>query len=138
MFQILKFKSRVVKKEYCFEISDVPVESDYLEVRYSTKFPEVTQLEGDTFCKIFGVKTSALENLLLHKNIYGPCWLEVKAKNDINPVSWCDMNVTCEGINCIKVRTAITFPNSGCFYLMFNCTTQNRVNFVMKTAILTS
>ena len=92
-----------MNKKYCFEISDVPVESDYLEVRYSCKFPEVTQLEGDTFCKIFGAKTSALENLLLHKNIYGPCWLEIKAKNDINPVSWCDMNMTCEGVNCIKV-----------------------------------
>ena len=92
-----------MNKKYCFEISDVPVESEYLEVRYSAKFPEITQIEGDTFCKIFGAKTSALENLLLYNKIYGPCWLQAKCSQDFSPLSWCEMNFVCEGMNSVKV-----------------------------------
>jgi hypothetical protein len=34
-FKINEFKSRPVKKKYCFEMTDVPNFGDYVEVRYS-------------------------------------------------------------------------------------------------------
>lgn len=33
-----EFKSRKVTKNYCFNLPDIPAQSDYLEVRYSVSF----------------------------------------------------------------------------------------------------
>nr|KAG5708297.1 hypothetical protein BaRGS_021231 [Batillaria attramentaria] len=38
--KIMTFKSRPVSKKYAFDKTDVPVESDYLEVRYSSSFDQ--------------------------------------------------------------------------------------------------
>ncbi|CAH3146316.1 unnamed protein product [Pocillopora meandrina] len=74
-----------------FEIEDVPVTSEYLEVRYSADGPQLPcDLSGQTFSHVFGTNTSSLELLLLNRKMKGPCWLNVKLPQlPQQPVSWC-------------------------------------------------
>ncbi|XP_008146607.2 DNA polymerase alpha catalytic subunit [Eptesicus fuscus] len=90
-YKIMKFKSKIVEKNYAFEIPDVPEKSEYLEVRYSSEMPQLPQdLKGETFSHVFGTNTSSLELFLMNRKIKGPCWLEVKNPQLINqPISWC-------------------------------------------------
>jgi len=77
-YKIMKFKSMKVTRSYVFGEKDVPVESEYLEVRYSSEFPVLpADLAGETFSHAFGTNTSALEMLILDRRIKGPCWLDV-------------------------------------------------------------
>ncbi|XP_013385601.1 DNA polymerase alpha catalytic subunit-like, partial [Lingula anatina] len=90
---ITMFKSRKVTKEYCFEVADIPVESEYMEVRYNgAKFPTriPQELKGETFSHVFGTNTSFLELLLLERKLKGPSWIDIKAPQIIKaPMSWC-------------------------------------------------
>uniref|UniRef100_H0XAR0 DNA polymerase n=1 Tax=Otolemur garnettii TaxID=30611 RepID=H0XAR0_OTOGA len=90
-YKIMKFKSKIVEKNYAFEIPDVPEKSEYLEVRYSAEMPQLPQdLKGETFSHVFGTNTSSLELFLMSRKIKGPCWLEVKNPQLLNqPISWC-------------------------------------------------
>ncbi|XP_040856079.1 DNA polymerase alpha catalytic subunit isoform X1 [Ochotona curzoniae] len=90
-YKIMKFKSKIVEKNYAFEVPDVPEKSEYLEVRYSAELPQLPQdLKGETFSHVFGTNTSSLELFLMNRKIKGPCWLEVKNPQLLNqPVSWC-------------------------------------------------
>ncbi|XP_062939609.1 DNA polymerase alpha catalytic subunit isoform X2 [Cynocephalus volans] len=90
-YKIMKFKSKIVEKNYAFEIPDVPEKSEYLEVRYSAEVPQLPQdLKGETFSHVFGTNTSSLELFLMNRKIKGPCWLEVKNPQLLNqPISWC-------------------------------------------------
>ncbi|XP_016064788.1 PREDICTED: DNA polymerase alpha catalytic subunit isoform X2 [Miniopterus natalensis] len=90
-YKIMKFKSKIVEKNYAFEIPDVPEKSEYLEVRYSSEMPQLPQdLKGETFSHVFGTNTSSLELFLMNRKIKGPCWLEVKNPQLLSqPVSWC-------------------------------------------------
>ncbi|XP_054978992.1 DNA polymerase alpha catalytic subunit [Sorex araneus] len=89
--RIMKFKSKIVEKNYAFEIPDVPEKSEYLEVRYSAEMPQLPpDLKGETFSHVFGTNTSSLELFLMNRKIKGPCWLEVKNPQLLNqPISWC-------------------------------------------------
>ncbi|XP_035693536.1 DNA polymerase alpha catalytic subunit-like [Branchiostoma floridae] len=89
--KIMKFNSRKVTKQYAFEKLDVPVESDYLEVRYSSDLPALpADLKGETFSHVFGTNTSSTELFLLERRIKGPCWLDIKLPQKPNqPISWC-------------------------------------------------
>ncbi|XP_044179976.1 DNA polymerase alpha catalytic subunit-like isoform X2 [Acropora millepora] len=89
--RIMKFISRKVQKAYAFEIQDVPVMSDYLEVRYSAEYAQLpSDLSGETFSHVFGTNTSSLELLLLNRKMKGPCWLNIKMPQlPQQPVSWC-------------------------------------------------
>lgn len=90
-FKILQFKSKKVTKKYCFDIYEVPDESEYLEVRYSADLPALpSNLCGETFSHVFGTKSSALELFLLDRRIRGPGWLDVKFPQlPSAAVSWC-------------------------------------------------
>ncbi|XP_053511751.1 DNA polymerase alpha catalytic subunit isoform X2 [Artibeus jamaicensis] len=92
-YKIMKFKSKIVEKNYAFEIPDIPEKSEYLEVRYSSEMPQLPQdLKGETFSHVFGTNTSGLELFLMNRKIKGPCWLEVKNPQLINqPISWCKL-----------------------------------------------
>ncbi|XP_075769401.1 DNA polymerase alpha catalytic subunit isoform X2 [Pelodiscus sinensis] len=90
-YKIMKFRSKKIEKNYAFEIPDVPIKSDYLEVRYSAEFPRLPQdLKGETFSHVFGTNTSSLELLLMSRKIKGPSWLEIKNPQLLTqPFSWC-------------------------------------------------
>ncbi|GFN73923.1 DNA polymerase, partial [Plakobranchus ocellatus] len=91
--KIDKFRSMKVKKKYAFELMDVPVEADYLEVRYSADLTTLpTDLKGETFSHVFGTKTSSLELLLLNRKMKGPAWLDLKCPQvTTTATSWCKL-----------------------------------------------
>ncbi|XP_070539037.1 DNA polymerase alpha catalytic subunit-like [Ptychodera flava] len=90
-YKIMKFKSMKVTREYCFEKTDVPAESEYLEIRYAADMPQLPMdLKGETFSHAFGTNTSSTELLLLHRKMKGPSWLDIKLPQlPTQPVSWC-------------------------------------------------
>nr|XP_032834503.1 DNA polymerase alpha catalytic subunit isoform X2 [Petromyzon marinus] len=96
-FRIMKFKSRKVEKCYAFEGKDVPVQSEYLEVKYLAQYPAVpADLCGQTFSRVFGSSTSSLERLLVTRGIHGPCWVHVASPQlSARPVSWCRVECLC-------------------------------------------
>ncbi|KAF6204005.1 hypothetical protein GE061_002344 [Apolygus lucorum] len=96
-YKILEFKSKKVSKKFAFGKEDIPLESDYLEIRYSAASRALpSELIGETFCRVFGCRTSFLEILFLDRGIKGPCWLEIFNPVPNNaPCSWCKIEATC-------------------------------------------
>ncbi|XP_068086405.1 DNA polymerase alpha catalytic subunit [Anabrus simplex] len=95
-FNILQFKSRKVERSYCFDdVTDVPLTSEYLEVKYSASQPAIpSNTSGRTFSHVFGSNKSPLEMLLLDRKIKGPCWLDITEPQAVNnPMSWCKVEV---------------------------------------------
>ncbi|KAJ8971883.1 hypothetical protein NQ314_000496 [Rhamnusium bicolor] len=97
--QIASFRARYVNKKYAFD-PEIPVESDYMEVRYPATDPKIDinnlKQKPRTFSKIFGSNTSFLEILLLERKIKGPCWLDISSPVPVsNPISWCKFEVNC-------------------------------------------
>ncbi|XP_063979720.1 DNA polymerase alpha catalytic subunit [Diachasmimorpha longicaudata] len=104
--RISEFRTQTVKKNYAFEIEGIPVESDYLEVRYPASYsPIPSDYTGKTIEHIFGSSVNALELLLIERDIKGPCWLEIK-----NPIvveglaTWCKLQVNCLKMENISVH----------------------------------
>jgi DNA polymerase alpha subunit A len=66
-----------VKKTYTFERADVPKGGGYfLELNYPYMCPPLeADLTGEHFTALFGTHTSALELLLLQREMMGPGWL---------------------------------------------------------------
>ncbi|BFZ06575.1 hypothetical protein BsWGS_09614 [Bradybaena similaris] len=91
--KIDEFRSMKVKKNYAFDKFDVPVEADYLEVRYSADRPVLPlDLKGETFSHVFGTNTSSLEHLLINRKMKGPAWLELKSPQvPAAETSWCKL-----------------------------------------------
>ncbi|RUS87909.1 hypothetical protein EGW08_004325 [Elysia chlorotica] len=91
--KIDQFRAMKVKKKYAFEMMDVPVEADYLEIRYSADLPSLwSDLKGETFSHVFGTKTSSLELLLLNRKMKGPAWLDLKCPQvSTAATSWCKL-----------------------------------------------
>ena len=86
--RITEFRNRPASKKYAFELTDVPRESDYLEVLYSfssTQSPNSTDtepqlpfdLQGNTFGRVFGTTTALFERFVLERKVMGPCWLQI-------------------------------------------------------------
>ncbi|XP_070112929.1 DNA polymerase alpha catalytic subunit isoform X9 [Equus caballus] len=111
-YKIMKFKSKIVEKNYAFEIPDVPEKSEYLEVRYSAELPQLPQdLKGETFSHVFGTNTSSLELFLMNRKIKGPCWLEVKNPQLLNqPISWCKVEAMVSKPDLVNVIKDVSPP----------------------------
>ncbi|XP_058391579.1 DNA polymerase alpha catalytic subunit isoform X3 [Diceros bicornis minor] len=111
-YKIMKFKSKIVEKNYAFEIPDVPEKSEYLEVRYSAEMPQLPQdLKGETFSHVFGTNTSSLELFLMNRKIKGPCWLEVKNPQLLNqPISWCKVEAMVLKPDLVNVIKEVSSP----------------------------
>lgn len=101
--RIMKFTSRRVNCKYAFDQSDVPQESEYLQVKYSAEYDAPpTNASGKTFSRVFGTTTSrylsgslwplamlvtfppppplslcSLEQLIVTCQLKGPCWLHI-------------------------------------------------------------
>ncbi|XP_034238111.1 DNA polymerase alpha catalytic subunit [Thrips palmi] len=95
-FKITQFKSKKVTKNYAFNLPDVPLSSEYLEVKYPASCGALpSNLEGSTFSRIFGTNTNSLELLLIERRIKGPCWLDLHAPEPVkNSVSWCKIEAS--------------------------------------------
>lgn len=85
-YKISKFQSKPSSKKFAWNVKgiDVPYESEYLEVRYSSEFgPLPFNLEGKTFSRVFGTTQTAQELLVLQSKLKGPSW--ILAKNCSTP-----------------------------------------------------
>ena len=102
-----RMRSRPVLKNYCFEEGGVPrEETEYVEVRYPASCPELSSTTtGRTFSKVFGTRTSCMEQFILSRDLMGPCWLELRGlKPNRGTVSWCKFEVGVDRpVNCIKL-----------------------------------
>ncbi|CAG8551442.1 12204_t:CDS:10 [Ambispora leptoticha] len=78
-YKITTWASKVVSRKYCFEMADVPSDTNYLKVVYSYSLPGLpNDLSGETFSHIFGANRNPLELFIIKRKIMGPCWLEIQ------------------------------------------------------------
>lgn len=77
-------RSKPERMKYCFELPEVPRESDYLKVLLPFDTPKSkydtipSDLSSDTFHHVFGGNANIFETFAIQKKIMGPCWLEFK------------------------------------------------------------
>ncbi|ETN64245.1 DNA polymerase alpha catalytic subunit [Anopheles darlingi] len=108
---IAKYRSRVVTKSFAYTSAtsslQVPVSSEYLEVRYSAKLPPPPlDRRYRTIAHIFGTNTNVVEQFLLERKVKGPCWMELRgATQRETKTSWCKLEVTVPDISCVTVAT---------------------------------
>ncbi|KAI8855204.1 hypothetical protein BC829DRAFT_378345 [Chytridium lagenaria] len=109
-FKIKETATRPVSRKYAFELTDVPPESDYLKLAYSYKEPAMpSDLSGETFSRVFGANTSALENFLVKRKLMGPCWIEIEDPTlSAASISWTKLEVAVDTMKNVKV-----FDNDG-------------------------
>ncbi|CAG8497514.1 9446_t:CDS:10, partial [Ambispora gerdemannii] len=90
-YRITTWASKEVSRKYCFELADVPSNTNYLKVIYSFSLPELpANLSGETFSHLFGVNRNPLELFIIKRKIMGPCWLEIQNPNfKKNKESYC-------------------------------------------------
>ena len=77
---IKEYKTKIEEKKYCFEL---PINRDrthsILKKQYKSDLGKIpNNLNSNTFDYIFGKDSPLLENKILNRKIYGPCWLKIK------------------------------------------------------------
>lgn len=97
---VSKFKSKSVKRRYCFSRESqlneldgtpknteslldpqlgIPPEATYLKVVYSYRDrPIPKNLQGRTFSVVLNSRVTARETFLMKRNLMGPCWIVIK------------------------------------------------------------
>jgi DNA polymerase alpha subunit A len=106
---IKNYKTKKVKRKYCFELPIPHREYTLLKVSYPAEFGTLpSNLQGEKFDYIFGKNSSLLERLMLKLKLKGPCWLKVT--NFEQPlrftVSWSNFEVDLRGIkDCVQIDT---------------------------------
>lgn len=98
---VRKFRGKRAKRHYMYHFADpeVPKHGDFLKVKYGFALEGLAHdTQGNTFDRVFGTTSSALELLLLKRRIMGPCWLDVTgASPSASPVAWCSSEFTVAG-----------------------------------------
>uniref|UniRef100_A0A182QH19 DNA polymerase n=1 Tax=Anopheles farauti TaxID=69004 RepID=A0A182QH19_9DIPT len=109
---VTKYRTKVVTKNFAHTSAtstlQVPVTSEYLEVRYSAKFPapQPQDKRYRTVAHIFGTNTNVVEQFLLERKVKGPCWMELRnATPRDTKYSWCKLEVTVPDVGCITLTT---------------------------------
>lgn len=70
-------------KKYAFELPNIPKKAEYLKVLlpYETSKSKniniPSELEGESFCHVFGGNTNIFESFVMQRKIMGPSWLEI-------------------------------------------------------------
>lgn len=83
-FGLDSIRAKPETMKYCFELPDIPRESDYLKVLLPFNTPKCKNeqlppdLSSDTFYHVFGTNSSIFECFVIQNKIMGPCWLEFK------------------------------------------------------------
>jgi len=89
----IKIWPKPMPKKYCFQARPhVPQEADYVHVRYPFNQRLLQRVEEDkmTFERVFGLRSSAKEIIVLECGLNGPGWMKIKAKpNEGAKCSWC-------------------------------------------------
>ncbi|CEH17452.1 dna polymerase alpha catalytic subunit [Ceraceosorus bombacis] len=91
-YGIKNFLAKWVTRKYAFEVPGVPVETEYLKIKYGFDEPELpADISGATFSRAFGTATNAFELFVVKRGIMGPCWLNVRdaqIRTDGPELSW--------------------------------------------------
>lgn len=99
---IKEFRSKKSTRKYCFELPDIPKESEYLKVLLPFTDPQLPEnLSGETFSHVFGTNTNQFEQFVLCRKVMGPCWLEIK---------YSDFNTAAANLSWCKFGTAVESP----------------------------
>ena len=106
-YRVKAYKVKRVQRQYCFDrdvpasakaaasllspSEGVPDTAHYLKLVYPFSDRSLPrELVGKTFSRVFGTRTTALELLLLKRQVMGPCWLRLDNIRAVQaPVSWC-------------------------------------------------
>ncbi|KIK93692.1 hypothetical protein PAXRUDRAFT_12489 [Paxillus rubicundulus Ve08.2h10] len=93
---IKSWKARWVKRNYAFDVSDVPKETEWMKVLYSYEEPQIPMDAcSPNVYKIFGTNTSIFELFVLKRKIMGPCWLTIQnAVVENQGISWCKLEAS--------------------------------------------
>ncbi|KFB40762.1 AGAP001929-PA-like protein [Anopheles sinensis] len=111
---ISKYRTKVVTKSFAYTSASsglqVPVTSEYLEVRYSAKLPPPSlEKRYRTIAHIFGCNSNVVEQFLLERKVKGPCWMELrKTTPKETKSSWCKLEVSVPDIGCVSPATDAT------------------------------
>jgi DNA polymerase alpha subunit A len=106
-------KAKPETMKYAFELPEVPKEGEYLKLLLPFKTPKnkflimPSELEGETFSRVFGTNSNLFEAFVLQRNISGPCWLEISNGNfsAIQNTSHCQVEVSINSPAFIKTIT---------------------------------
>ncbi|XP_057330411.1 DNA polymerase alpha catalytic subunit [Microplitis mediator] len=118
--KIYEFRSSTTTKYYAFNHENTPLQSEYLEVRYSSSYPKLdSNYSGNAIEHIFGTTVNPLELLLIERQIKGPCWLDIKLPIPIeNTLTWSKYQLNCfkmENITVSNNNNDIDNDNNGRF-----------------------
>ena len=87
------FRCKPVERKYAFEKHGVPrTSTKYMKCKYSSVFPAIDPgTTGRNFSRVFGAKTSVLENFILKRKLRGPCWVDIRSPEKGRNQSWCQV-----------------------------------------------
>ncbi|KAK0171567.1 hypothetical protein PV328_005008 [Microctonus aethiopoides] len=107
-YNISEFRSAIVTKSYAFDRAGTPFNSEYLEVKYPSTAPALDpSYSGPAIEHIFGTSVTALELLLMERDIRGPSWLEIESPIQVaSSISWCPLQ-----INCLKMENISVYKD---------------------------
>uniref|UniRef100_A0A182JSL2 DNA polymerase n=1 Tax=Anopheles christyi TaxID=43041 RepID=A0A182JSL2_9DIPT len=144
--KISKYRTKVVTKNFAYTSAtsslQVPVTSEYLEVRYSAKLPAPPlDKHYRTIAHIFGANTNVVEQFLLERKVKGPCWMELRnATPRETKSSWCKLEVTVPDIGCVTLATdtaaAATPPPLVFCSINVRSTLRNNTNEIVMITML--
>ena len=112
-YNLDQIKAKPERMKYAFELPGVPKEGEYLKLLLPFKTPKnrhlvmPSELEGETFSRVFGTNANIFESFVLQRNINGPCWLEI-SNGDFNAIqntSHCQVEVAIESPSFVRPIT---------------------------------
>lgn len=112
-------RAKPVKRKYCFELPEIPRESEYLQVLLPFNTPKSkrdtipSDLSSGTFCHVFGGNANIFESFVTQNKIMGPCWLDIKNGdfNAIQNASNCSVEVAVSKSKDVTALDLKTVPN---------------------------
>ena len=128
-YHIMEFSSRKVIKESCFYLYKFPPGTEFLEIRYSRKYPSIPNDLKFECCICFShTSDSILETLLIQNNIRGPSWLILSnfAVLPPNSISWSNIDLSVNGLD--NIRLSQMQPSPPKFLAMSLCVKFIQVN----------
>lgn len=109
-YNLDSIKAKPETMKYAFELTGVPKQAEYLKLLLPFKTPKnkhlvmPSELEGETFSRVFGTNSNLFEAFVLQRNVSGPCWLEISQGDfaTIQNTSHCQVEVAVSSPNFIS------------------------------------
>ena len=79
--------------------------------KHGTLYEDSYMNGGKHFSKVFGARTSVLENFLLKRRIMGPCWIEIREPQKGTNASWCRVEACVDDPKLVSVCSGSRKPD---------------------------